>query len=111
MRVEISYDDFVQTSEERHARCCGVYSKVYDNGYIRKGTTKDGIAKGANPSSRKELVGGNARSIRTRSRFGAKSRATFFEQAMFQDWLLKFYERKPRFHSTGKSGAMRAWPM
>ena len=37
--LEISYDVFVQTSEERHARCCRAFiQKVFDNGYIRKGT-------------------------------------------------------------------------
>src|SRR5437763_6822425 len=34
----VSYDEFVQTSEERHHRCCRAFiQKVYDNGHIYKG--------------------------------------------------------------------------
>src|SRR3954462_9225627 len=33
--LEISYDEFVQTSEERHHRCARTFiQKVHDNGYI-----------------------------------------------------------------------------
>ena len=37
--LEISYDDFIQTSEERHHVGCQKFiQKVYDNGHIYKGT-------------------------------------------------------------------------
>ena len=36
--LDISYDDFVQTSQQRHKQCCRKFiQKVYDNGYICKG--------------------------------------------------------------------------
>ena len=36
--LEVSYDEFVQTSEPRHHHCCRTFiQKVYDNGYIYKG--------------------------------------------------------------------------
>ena len=36
--LEISYDDFIQTSEPRHHEGCGKFiQKVYDNGHIYKG--------------------------------------------------------------------------
>src|SRR3954465_2317014 len=37
--LDISFDDFIQTSEPRHhAGCRKFIQKVYDNGHIRKGT-------------------------------------------------------------------------
>src|ERR1700722_6966567 len=36
--LDISFDEFVQTSEERHHRCARTFiQKVHDNGYIYKG--------------------------------------------------------------------------
>src|SRR5438477_112763 len=35
--LDISYDEFIQTSEPRHHQCCRAFiQKVYDNGFIRK---------------------------------------------------------------------------
>src|SRR5207344_797252 len=37
--LDISYDTFVQTSHERHKECCRKFiQKVYDNGFIYKGS-------------------------------------------------------------------------
>src|SRR5688500_14888331 len=37
--LDISFDEFVQTSEPRHHRCaCQFIQKVFDNGYIYKGS-------------------------------------------------------------------------
>ncbi|MFZ8477851.1 class I tRNA ligase family protein, partial [Staphylococcus aureus] len=37
--LDVSYDDFIQTSSERHhAGCRQFIQKVYDNGYIYKGS-------------------------------------------------------------------------
>src|SRR5262245_57292311 len=39
--LDISHDDFIQTSEERHHKACQAFiQKVYDNGHIYKGEYK-----------------------------------------------------------------------
>src|SRR5262249_61638742 len=45
--LEISYDDFIQTSEPRHHRGCRAFiQKVYDHGYIYKGTYEGWYCEG-----------------------------------------------------------------
>ena len=52
--LEISFDEFVQTSEPRHHRCARTFiQKVYDNGFIYKGSMRAGIARAARPSRRR----------------------------------------------------------
>ncbi len=45
--LEISYDDFIQTSEPRHHEGCRKFiQKVYDNGYIYKGSYEGWYCEG-----------------------------------------------------------------
>src|SRR5437588_1085034 len=58
--LDISYDEFVQTSEERHHRCCRAFiQKVYDNGYIRKAEYEGWYCEGCEAfKTEKELQNG-----------------------------------------------------
>src|SRR3989442_13335078 len=45
--LQVSYDEFVQTSEPRHHRCAQAFiQKVYDNGYIYKGSYEGWYCEG-----------------------------------------------------------------
>jgi methionyl-tRNA synthetase len=45
--LDISYDVFIQTSHERHKQCCKKFiQKVYDNGYIYKGSYEGWFCSG-----------------------------------------------------------------
>src|SRR5438552_12913673 len=45
--LEISYDDFIQTSEPRHLQGCRKFiQKVYDNGHIYKGSYEGWYCEG-----------------------------------------------------------------
>src|SRR5437867_13191848 len=59
--LEISYDDFIQTSEPRHHTGCRTFiQKVYDNGHIYKGTYEGLYCEGCEAfKTEKELEAGN----------------------------------------------------
>src|SRR6476646_9702576 len=59
--LEISYDDFIQTSEPRHhAGCRKFIQKVFDNGHIYKGSYVDWYCDGCESfKTEKELENGN----------------------------------------------------
>jgi len=97
--LEISYDTFVQTSEERHARCCRAFiQRVYDNGYIRKGTYEGWYCDGCESfKTEKELIDGKCPLHPKLVAIRRKEASYFFEQSKFQDWLLAFHEQNADF--------------
>ena len=78
--LEISYDDFIQTSEQRHHEGCRKFiQKVYDNGYIYKGSYEGWYCDGCESvQDREGARRGRRRLPRStrRRRCGAASRAT-----------------------------------
>jgi methionyl-tRNA synthetase len=96
----ISYDEFVQTSEERHHRCARLFiQKVHESGYIYKGSYDawycDGCESFKTDTDAKEnngLCPDHKTPLVRRS-----EPCYFFALSKFQDRLLEFYEQNPDF--------------
>ncbi len=98
--LDISYDDFIRTTEERHVKAVTEFiRKVYDNGHIYKGTyegwycvheetfwTELQLKEGRCPECGREVA-------------RLKEEAYFFRLSKFQDRLLELYEKNPQFLS------------
>jgi methionyl-tRNA synthetase len=101
--LDISFDEFVQTSEPRHHRCSRQFiQRVFDNQYIYKGTYEgwycDGCESFKTESDVKDAGGvcPNHKTPPTR-----RTEPTwFFALSKFQDRLLKLYDE--RFHPAGE---------
>ncbi len=96
--LEISYDDFIQTSEPRHhAGCQKFIQKVYDNGHIYKGTYEGYYCEGCEAfKTEKELVDGKC----PNHQIPVVKRSEpcyYFALSKFQDRLLEWYEQHPDF--------------
>ncbi len=98
--LDISFDEFVQTSEARHHRCaCQFIQKVFDNGFIYKGSYDawycDGCESFKTDTEAKENDGqcGIHKTPLTRR----NEPCYFFALSRFQEKLLKFYEAQPTF--------------
>jgi methionyl-tRNA synthetase len=96
--LEVSYDDFIQTSEPRHHQGCQKFiQKVYDNGHIYKGTYEGLYCEGCEAfKTEKELVDGKCP-----NHLVPPERRTepcyFFALSRFQSQLLELYEQNPDF--------------
>ena len=98
--LDISSDIFVQTSSERHKRCCQKFiQKVFDNGHIDKGSYEgwycDGCEEFKSDKDHKENNGlcPNHRTPLTRR----SEPCYYFRLSKFQDRLLAYYEANPDF--------------
>ena len=98
--LDISFDDFIQTSEPRHHKGCQQFiQKVYDAGFIYKadyeGLYCEGCEAFKTETDIKEAGGvcpdHKAPPIRR------KEPCFYFALSKFQDRLLKFYEENPHF--------------
>ncbi len=96
--LEISYDTFEQTSHERHKAACRKFiQKVYDAGYIYKGSYEGWYCDGCEAfKTEKELENGNC-PIHKRPVVRRSEPCHFFKLSAFGDRLLKFYEENPDF--------------
>ena len=98
--LDISYDDFIQTSEPRHhAGCRKFIQKVYDNGHIYKGSYEGWYCDGCEAfKTEKELkeAGGVCPDHKTPP-VRRSEPCYFFALSTFQDRLLQFYEENPDF--------------
>jgi methionyl-tRNA synthetase len=96
--LEISYDDFIQTSEPRHHEGCRKFiQKVYDNGYIYKGTYEGWYCDGCESfKTEKELVNGRCPTHQTPA-VRRSEPCHFFALSKFEEQLLRFYEDNPDF--------------
>src|SRR5947207_4339678 len=97
--LDISFDEFVQTSEERHHRCARAFiQKVYDNGHIRKDRYEGWYCNGCEAfKTEKELVNGKCPLHPTLAAVRRSEDCYYFEQSKFRDRLLKLYEERPEF--------------
>ncbi|OAI47758.1 methionine--tRNA ligase [Planctomycetaceae bacterium SCGC AG-212-F19] len=98
--LEISYDEFVQTSEPRHHRCARHFiQKVFDNGHIYKGSYEgwycDGCESFKTETDVKEHQGICPSHKTPYVRRGEP--CYFFAQSKFQDRLLQYFEENPSF--------------
>ena len=96
--LDISFDVFVQTSEPRHHRCCQKFiQKVFDNGYITKGTYEGWYCEGCESfKTEKELEDGKC-PIHKTPVVRRSEPCHFFALSRFQDKLLRLYEENPDF--------------
>src|SRR3982750_820488 len=98
--LDISFDDFIQTSEARHhAGCQKFIQKVYDNGYIYKGTYEgfycDGCEAFKTDTEVKEADGSCP--IHRTPVVRRTEPCYFFKQSAFQERLLAHFAANPDF--------------
>jgi methionyl-tRNA synthetase len=98
--LDISFDDFIQTSEARHHRGCQRFiQKVHDGGWIYQGTYEgwycDGCESFKTETEAKEQ--GGLCAIHKTPLVRRQEPCHFFALSKFQDRLLKFYEQNPDF--------------
>jgi methionyl-tRNA synthetase len=94
--LDISYDDFIRTSEPRHYRAVQTFlQRVYDNGYIEKGLYQ-GLycVRCEDYYTEEELVDGNCPNHGTPVSF-MEEENYFFKLDQFTDRLLAWYETEP----------------
>jgi methionyl-tRNA synthetase len=97
--LEISYDDFIQTSEPRHhAGCRKFIQKVYDNGYIYKGNYEGWYCEGCESFKTEKDLDENKRClIHLVPAIRRVEPCHFFALSKFQEQLLKYYDENPNF--------------
>jgi methionyl-tRNA synthetase len=97
--LDISYDDFIQTSEPRHHTGCRQFlQKVYDAGFIRKDKYEGWYCNGCEAfKTEKELVDGKCPLHPTTPVLRRSEPCYFFELSRFQEPLLRLYEEHPEF--------------
>jgi methionyl-tRNA synthetase len=96
--LEISYNDFIQTSEPRHHEGCRKFiQKVYDNDHIYKGNYEGFYCEGCESfKTEKELVDGKC-PIHQTPPVRRSEPCYYFALSKFQDRLLEYYEQNPDF--------------
>src|SRR5260370_18867716 len=96
--LDISFDDFIQTSEPRHHEGCQKFiQKVYDNGYIYKGTYEGLYCEGCESfKTEKEIKGGVCPHHKVPP-IQRSEPCYYFAQSKFRQQLLEFYEQHPEF--------------
>lgn len=98
--LNVSYDEFVQTSEPRHHKCARAFlQKVYDNGYVRKAHYEGWYCNGCEAFKTEQEAKDNngACPIHNTPLVRRAEPCYFFEQSKFRDRLLKYYEEHPDF--------------
>jgi methionyl-tRNA synthetase len=98
--LDISFDDFIQTSEPRHhAGCRAFMQQVYDNGYIYKGTYEGLYCEGCEEFKTEKQIK-EAGGVCPNHGVAPVRRCEpcyYFALSTFQDRLLRFYEENPEF--------------
>jgi len=97
--LEVSYDDFIQTSEPRHHTGCRKFiQKVYDNGHIYKGAYEGWYCDGCESfKTEKELDENKNCPIHQVPAAKRNEPCYFFRLSSFQEKLLQFYDDHPDF--------------
>jgi methionyl-tRNA synthetase len=97
--LEISFDDFIQTSEPRHHEGCRKFiQKVYDNGHIYKGSYEGWYCEGCEAfKTEKELDDNKCCPIHKVPALKRSEPCYYFALSKFQDRLLRYYEENPNF--------------
>jgi methionyl-tRNA synthetase len=98
--LDISYDIFIQTSHERHKACCRKFiQKVYDNGYIYKGSYEGWFCPGCEEFKSDKVHAENAGQCPNHKRplVRRSEPCYYFKLSAFQDRLLKHLKENPDF--------------
>ncbi|MHB1508219.1 MAG: methionine--tRNA ligase [Acidimicrobiales bacterium] len=95
--LEISNDDFIRTTEERHHRTVQRFMQaIYDNGYLRKGTYEGWYCVSCEAYyGESELLDGQLCPVHERPVEWFSEENWFFELSRFSDRLLKWYDEHP----------------
>jgi methionyl-tRNA synthetase len=98
--LDISYDDFIQTSSEKHQVGCRKFiQKVYDNGYIYKGSYEGLYCEGCEEFKSESDIK-DAGGVCPNHKVPPIRRSEpcyYFAWSKFQERLLKYYEENPDF--------------
>jgi methionyl-tRNA synthetase len=97
--LEISYDEFIQTSEARHHEGCRKFiQKVYDNGYIYKGSYEGWYCDGCESfKTEKDLDENHCCPDHKIPAVRRSEPCHYFALSKFQEQLIRFYEEYPDF--------------
>ena len=98
--LDISFDDFIQTSEARHHVGCQTFiQKVYDNGYIYKGTYEGWYCDGCESFKTETEVkeAGGLCPIHKTPVVRRSEPCHYFALSKFRNQLLAFYEENAEF--------------
>ncbi|MSR53650.1 MAG: methionine--tRNA ligase [Gemmataceae bacterium] len=98
--LDISYDIFVQTSSERHKECCRTFIlKVFDNGFIYKGSFEGWYCPDCEEFKSDKIHGEHAGNCPVHKKpLARRSEPCYlFKLSAFQDRLLAYYKENPGF--------------
>lgn len=98
--IDISFDDFIQTSEPRHhAGCQKFIQKVFDNGHIYKGGYEGWYCDGCESFKTKTEVdeAGGKCPVHQTPVVLREEPCYFFRLSSFRDKLLEYYAQNPQF--------------
>ncbi|MCI0378267.1 MAG: methionine--tRNA ligase [Gemmataceae bacterium] len=98
--LDISFDDFIQTSEPRHhAGCQKFIQKVHDNGFIYKAKYEGLYCEGCEAFKTESDIkdAGGVCPDHKVPPIRRSEPCYFFAQSKFQERLLKLYEERPDF--------------
>ena len=100
--MDISYDDFIRTTEERHTKSVEkIFKKFLDNGDIYKGEYEGWYCMPCESYfTETQLVDGNCPDC-GRPVQKVKEESYFFNMKKYADRLLEYYEENPRVYRTG----------
>lgn len=100
-RLDISYDDFIRTTDERHAKAVvDIIKKVDKNGDIYKGDYEGLYCVGCESfKTEKDLVKGKCPEHPNKEIEHVKEETYFFKLSKYQKKLLDFYKKNPDFLS------------
>ncbi len=96
-RLDISYDDFIRTTEPRHYRAVQAFlGKVHDNGYTELGVYRGWYCVACEDYKKEsELIDGNCCPIHNRPVELLEEENYFFKLSAFTDRLLEWYDANP----------------
>lgn len=97
--LDLSFDDFIQTSEDRHHRGCQAFiQKVHDNGYLYKGSYEGWYCNGCEAfKTEKELGENQICPVHNAPAVKRVEPCWYFALSRFQKPLLDFYAENPGF--------------
>ena len=96
-RLDIAYDDFIRTTEERHHRVVQeLFRKIYEQGTSTKGSTKVGTAPCETFFPESRLVDGNCPDCGRPVEL-LQEESYFFRMSKYADRLLAHIEANPDF--------------
>lgn len=97
--MDISYDDFIRTTEDRHKDIVQkIFTKLHDKGDIYKGAYEGWYCTPCESFwTQTQLLEGNKCPDCNREVYVAKEEAYFFKLSKYQDRLIKYFEENPDF--------------